>query len=277
MRAEQITGPDAHHGEGPIWDNSLGLLMWVDLLRGDVLSCVPGGMVERRHIATLAACVVPRREGGWAVATERGFALVDPDGKIEALPDVWDEPSIRMNDGACDAQGRFYCGSMGYSAELGRGSLFRLDPDRSVHTIYESVTISNGIGWSPDGSKAYYIDSPTQRVDVCSPDLISRESFIEIPPDAGVPDGLTVDADGGIWVALWRGASVRRYTPDGELDDVVALPVRQPTSCAFGGKGLDTLFISTSALDLQEPELAAGAIFAVQPGVKGLPTSPYGG
>lgn len=275
LRAEQLTDAVAFHGEGPVWDARLGRLLWVDLLAGDLLLTDPGGGTERRHVDSVAACVVPRAGGGHVVATGRGFTLLDADGAAEALPDVWDDPAVRMNDGACDPQGRFFCGSMAYGALPGRGALYRLDPDRSVHRVLSGVTISNGLGWSPSGETAYYVDTPTQRVDVCSPDLSTRAPFVSV--DRGSPDGLTVDAEGGVWVALWGGHAVHRYAPDGTLEAVVELPVGQVSSCAFGGDGLRTLFITTSAEGLADPEPAAGALFAVVPGVLGQPTLEFAG
>ena len=278
LRAEQLTPALAHHGEGPVWDSSLGRLLWVDLLAGDLLLTEPTGATERRHVSDVLACVVPRASGGGhVVATERGFGLLDADGGLTTLPDVWEDPTVRMNDGACDPQGRFFCGSMAYGAAPGRGALYRLDPDRSVHPVHSGVTISNGIGWSPDGSRAYYVDSGTQRIDVCSADLTERRPFVEIDESVGTPDGLTVDAEGGVWVALWGGSAVHRYTSDGTLDLVVTLPVRQVSSCAFGGEDLRTLYITTSAEGLDAPEPGAGALFVAQPGSTGQPTLVFAG
>lgn len=283
IAARQVTGAVAHHGEGPIWDARAGLVRFVDLLRGDVLSFDPAsrGSVTRTSVGSVAACVVPRTAGGLAVATERGFHLIDADGGVEVLPDLWEDPSVRMNDGACDAQGRFYCGSMAYEAGAGRGALHRLDPDRSVHTVLEGVTISNGIGWSPDGATAYYVDTPTRRVDRFSHDsatgeLSDRRTAFDLSHLDGLPDGLAVDAEGGVWVALWGGSAVCRCTRDG-VDLAVEVPVRQVTSCVFGGDDLDQLFLTTSAEGLDDPEPTAGALFAASPGVQGLPTLSYGG
>jgi sugar lactone lactonase YvrE len=276
-RAEQLTPALAHHGEGPVWDAGLGRLLWVDLLRGDVLATDVHGDTERWHVGDVAACVVPRAGGGHVLATERGFALRSPDGELTPLPDVWDDSTVRMNDGACDPQGRFFCGSMAYGAAPGRGALYRLDPDLTVHVVHRDLTISNGIGWSPDGTRAYYVDSATQRIDVCSPDLSEREPFVRIAESDGTPDGLTVDAEGGVWVALWGGSAVHRYTPEGQLDQTVSLPVAQVSSCAFGGDDLSTLFVTTSAEGLADPELAAGALFALTTGTQGLPTLPFVG
>lgn len=270
MLAEPVTDAVAHHGEGPVWDDD-GLL-WVDMLRGDVLTLRSNG-VERTHVGDVAACVVPRMSGGLAVATERGFTLLH--GAVEHLPEIWSDPRVRMNDGGCDPQGRFYCGSMAYDATPGRGALYRLDADRSVHLVLKDVTISNGLGWSPDGTQVYYVDSPTRRIDVFdfaddTGTFSNRRALVNIPEEAGLPDGLTVDAEGGVWVALWDGGAVHRYTPAGALDAVVELPVTRATSCAFGGEDLTDLYITTSAMDVDEP--GAGAVFSVRPGIKGLPT-----
>jgi sugar lactone lactonase YvrE len=275
--AEQLTPVLAYHGEGPVWDSALQRLLWVDLLKGDLLVTDPGGETQRRHVADVLACVVPRAAGGHVFATERGFALADADGEVTPRPEVWADTDVRMNDGGCDPQGRFYCGSMAYGAAPGRGALFRLDPDRSVHQVHSGVTISNGMGWTPDATAAYYVDSATQQIDVCSADLVLREPFVRIAAQTGTPDGLTVDAEGGVWVALWGGSAVHRYSPSGTLDAVISLPAAQVSSCAFGGADLDTLFITTSAEGLASPEPEAGALFAVRPGVRGLPTLPFGG
>ena len=277
MRPERVTDALAEHGEGPVWDARSRRLLWVDMLRGDLLATSLEGDTDRTHVADVAACVVPRARGGLAVATERGFTLLEADGSSRPLPDVWDDTSVRMNDGGVDPLGRFWCGSMAYDAAAGRGELFRLDPDLTVSTVLAGVTISNGLSWTPDGAGAYYVDSTTRKIDLCSPDLSRRQTFAVIPDDLGLPDGLTVDAEGGVWVALWGGSGVHRYLPDGTLEAKVDLPVAQVTSCAFGGDDLATLFITTSAQGLPDPEPEAGSLFAVRPGVAGLPAQEFQG
>ncbi|WP_024874360.1 SMP-30/gluconolactonase/LRE family protein [Saccharomonospora piscinae] len=283
-RAEQVTEVCTHHGEGPVWDTGAGLLRFVDLLRGDVLAHRPGGPVSRRAVSTVAAALRPRRGGGLVVAVERGFALVEPDtGAVTILPAVWDDPGVRMNDGGCDPQGRFYCGSMAYDAAPGRGALYRLDADGTVHTVLTGVTISNGIGWSADGATVYYVDSPTQRVaaydfDGDSGRFSRPRTVVEIPPERGMPDGMTLDAEGGLWVALWGGGAVHRYTPDGRLDEVVEVAATRVSACAFGGDDLTELYVTTSRQGLSgTAEPAAGALFRCRPGVSGLPTTPFAG
>ena len=211
---------------------------------------------------------------------ERGFALEDPDGTLRPLEPLWSDESVRMNEGGCDPDGRFYCGSMAYDQRPGAGSLYRLDPDGSVHVVLPDVTISNGLEWSPDGSLAYYDDTPNGQVEVFDYDsehgLTGRRPFAT--PDVGNPDGLTVDAEGGVWVALFGGSAVHHYTPDGTLDGVVELPTEQVTACAFGGPGLDRLYITTSAENLPKgSDPLAGSLFAADVGVRGMPVREFAG
>jgi sugar lactone lactonase YvrE len=279
-RAEQVTGPVAFHGEGPVWSERWGGLRWLDMLAGDILSLDPGGEVERRHVGTIAAAVRPRSRGGAVIGVERGFALEEADGTLTHLPELWADDRVRMNEGACDPDGRFYCGTMAYDKTPGAGTLYRLDPDGSIDVVLEGVTISNGLDWSPDGSLAYYNDTDTSRVDVFDYDreagLTGRRPFAVTGELR--PDGLTVDAEGGVWVAFSNGHAVRRYAPDGVLDEVVELPVRKVTACAFGGPALDGLFITTSrdGVDV-EAEPLAGSLFALTPGVTGLPVREFAG
>src|SRR3954447_6204850 len=200
MRVEQVTDPVAYHGEGPAWSPRWGGLRWVDMLAGDLLFLDADGRVGRRHVGSVAAVVRPRRGGGAVLGVERGFALEEPDGSIRYLPALWSSTAVRMNEGGCDPDGRFYCGSMGYDQRPGAGSLYRLDPDLSVHTVLDEVTISNGLEWSPDGSRAFYNDPPTHRISIFDYDsdagLTNRRTFAELP-DGGSPDGLTSTRKGG--------------------------------------------------------------------------------
>jgi sugar lactone lactonase YvrE len=223
----------------------------------------------------------PRRSGGAVIGIERGFALEDDDGTVRPLPPVWSDPGVRMNEGGCDPNGRFYCGSMAYDARSGAGSLYRLDPDGSVRVVLTDVTISNGLEWSPDGSLAYYVDTPTGRVDVFDYDvesgLTGRRPFAR-PEGGGHPDGLTVDADGGVWVALYGGSAVHRYRPSGELDEVVEVPTPKVTACTLGGPDLRRLYITTSAEDLDRAaDPLAGSLFSADVGVTGRPVREFAG
>lgn len=282
MRADQLTDPITFHGEGPVYSPAWGGLRLVDLFAGDVLTLVDDGTIDRRHVDTIAAALRPRTGGGSVIAVERGFVLEDADGTISRLPEVWADPTVRMNDGGTAPDGSFYCGTMAYDQRSGAGSLYRLAPDGSVSLAHAGVTISNGLGWSPDGSLAYYNDTPTGRISVFdwAPEtgLTGLRTFAEIPETAGYPDGLTVDADGGVWVALYAGAAVRRYAPDGTLDEVIEVAAERVTACTFGGPDLRQLFITTSREGLAPDEdPLAGSVFTAAPGVAGLPATAFGG
>ncbi len=197
-----------------------------------------------------------------------------------------DDPSTRMNDAACDPGGRLWAGTMAFDFAPAAASLYRVDTDGSWTRVLADVTISNGIGWSPAGDVMYFIDTPTYgvdrfRFDPDSGDISERERLITLPEDGGMPDGLTVDAEGGIWVALFGGAAVRRFHPDGAAWGRIELPVSQVTSVCFGGATLEDLYITSAAAGLDAPTLAqqplAGATFVCRPGVAGLPTNRFGG
>jgi sugar lactone lactonase YvrE len=184
-----------------------------------------------------------------------------------------------MNEGGCDPGGRFLCGTMAYDQHPGAGSLYRLDADRSVTVVLEGVTISNGLEWSPDGALAYYVDTPTREISVFDSDsaggLHDRRPFASV--DA-MPDGLTVDADGGVWVALYDGRAVQHFGPDGAPGARVDVPEGRVTACTFGGADLDRLFITTSREGLapgEEPY--AGSLYVADVGARGLPVREYAG
>jgi sugar lactone lactonase YvrE len=290
ITAEQATPAVAEHGEGPVWDASRGVLASVDMFRGDLLTVdllrdgAELAEVRRRHVGDLLAALRPRARGGWVVALARGFGFLDEpgsaaDGEARPLDELWSDETVRMNDGGCDPAGAFWCGSMAIDSAPGRGALYRLAPDGSVATMLTGVTVSNGLCWSPDGSRAYYIDSDTGGIDVLTvdlavPEVTARERFVDV---GGTPDGLTVDADGGVWVALWGGSAVHRYTPDGALDVVVTLPTTHPTACTFAGPELDELWITSSAHGAGGFDGRAGALYRCLPGVRGLEPLPFRG
>jgi sugar lactone lactonase YvrE len=281
LRAERLTPRITYHGEGPVWSPQLGGLRLVDMLAGDVLTLRPDGEVQRRAVGAVAAAVRPRVGGGAVIAVERGFALEEPDGTLTRLDEVWSDEGIRMNEGGCDPDGRFWCGSMAYDQAPRAGTLYRLDPDLSVTPVLEGVTISNGLEWSPDGRLAYYNDTPTHEISVFDYDrqagLVERRPFVRLGDDQN-PDGLTVDAEGGVWTALFDGGAVHRYGPDGTLDAVVEVPTPKVTACTFGGEDLRELFITTSREDLPPDEdPLAGSVFRVEPGVAGRPVRPFAG
>jgi len=278
-QAEQLTAPITEHGEGPVWWPD-GHVRCVDLLAGDLVDVHEDATITRSHIGQVAAVVRPRSAGGAVVAVERGIVLLDDWGNVSRQPEGWSDPAVRMNDGGCDPDGRFYCGSMAYDEAPGRGSLYRFDKDGTATVILAGVTISNGFAFAPDGSTAYYADTPTQRIDAFDYDyrrgLTRRRPLITIPPEDGSPDGITVDNEGGIWVACWGGSAVRRYHRDGSLDAVIEIPgVKQVTACTLGGPHLDRLYVTTSRRGL-DPTAAggAGAIFIVDDVIPGQPVQP---
>lgn len=290
MRAEQATDPVAYHGEGPVWSEQWGGLKYVDMLAGDVLSLAADGSVSRVHVGPVAAALRPRVGGGAVIGTQRAFALARRNDltDVEALPEVWSDTGIRFNDGGCDPEGRFWCGTMAYDESPGAGSMYRLTPGEGgsaprVEKMWGDVTISNGFAFSRDGSLAYYNDTPTHEVQVFDHDpehgLTGRRTLVHIDdPDIAGPDGLCVDGEDHVWVALYGGSVVHRYSPEGRLDGVVELPVSQVTACTFGGPALDELFITSSQENLPKgKEPLAGSLFRVKPGVVGQPTLPYAG
>jgi sugar lactone lactonase YvrE len=252
------------------------------MLAGDILSLADDGTVSRRHVGDVAAVIRPRTDGGAVIAVEKGFVFEDAEGNLTPLPEVWSTGDVRMNEGGCDPDGRFYCGSMAYDSRPGGGKLYRLDPDASVSVVLESVSTSNGLDWSPDGSRAYYNDTPTAQIALFDYDtdagLTGMRPFVHIDPDVGMPDGLTVDREGGVWVALYGGGAVHRYTADGTLDAVIEVPASLTTACALGGPDLDQLYITTSRQGLEPgEEPLAGSLFRVDVGVRGLPVRPFAG
>jgi sugar lactone lactonase YvrE len=273
---DQVTDPIADHGEGPMWDGSR--LRWVDMIAGDVLELVDSG-VARTHVGAVAAALRPVEGGGLVLAVERGFAFADDDlNDVAPLAELWSDPSVRMNEGGCDPDGRFYCGSMAYDTRTGAGTLYRLAGTGAVTTVFGDVTISNGLAWNPAGDQAYYVDTPTGRIDVFDYDgeLRNRRPAARIQSQTGGPDGLTVDSAGRIWVALWGGGAVQCYEPSGELVHQLRVPTTNVTACTFGGPDLDTLYITTSQhrVDLSAEPLA-GALFQAKVGATGQPTLPY--
>ncbi|WP_433304216.1 SMP-30/gluconolactonase/LRE family protein [Actinoplanes sp. CA-030573] len=273
----QITDAIAYHGEGPGWDPAHATLRWVDMLSGDLLSLSVNGSVERRHMSSVLAAWRPRAAGGVVMAVERGFATADANlDEVHELTPLWHHRRIRMNDGGCDPQGRFHCGTMAYDATPGAGRIHRLDPDGSARVVLDGVTVSNGLVWSRDGTTVYYVDSAVHSIDAFTLDpddgtFIERRTVVAIDPALGTPDGITIDADGGLWVALWDGAAVHRYTSDGRLDEVLPLPTPRVTACAFGGNDLTDLYITTSRFEMTDPDKAAGALFVAKPGINGHP------
>jgi sugar lactone lactonase YvrE len=273
IKAEQITNPIAHHGEGPFWDSHTQRLMLLDVLAGAAVAIEDTGIVQRYDLPSPVATVVRRRaKGGFVIAAEREILVCDKDfTEFETISVLSTNPSIRSNDGGCDKAGAFIIGTMSYDATEGQGSVHRISAGRQNQEILPKVTISNGVQWSSDGERVFYIDTPTRRVDVFKVDTETGEWFnqqhhIVIEEHFGLPDGMAIDVEGGLWVALWGGGAVNHYDPSGRLVESILVPgVTQVSSCAFGGSDSKVLYITTSRQgipDDQEP--AAGAVFAVE-------------
>ncbi|MEO3808299.1 SMP-30/gluconolactonase/LRE family protein [Sphaerisporangium sp. B11E5] len=275
------------HLEGVVWDDAAGLVRFVDIPRGKVFHADPAtaeaGVVD---LPAPVTAVHPTTDPATLlIADGDGMALVSGGAVTERLAaPLAGRPEIRMNDGNVDPAGRYLAGSMAYDVTPGAACLYRLNRDRSLDTVLTDVTIGNGLDWSPDGTLCYFVDTPTRRVDlfdydVATGELSGRRVFADTSGVPGMPDGLTVDAGGGVWVAFWGGSRVVRYAPDGGLDQTVHLPVTQVTSCAFGGPDLDQLYITTSTETLSPEALrrqpAAGAIFRAEPGRRGLPANRF--
>lgn len=289
MEVEIVVDAHAVLGEGPIWNPVTERLVWVDIMRSEVHEFDPITNIDSviqigRHVGT----VVPRQCGGLVCAVDDGFVAVDDDGQVTRLAHVEaDIPTNRMNDGKCDSSGRLWAGTMPYdTVSPGVGALYRLDPDLSVHTMLRGITVSNGISWSLDDTLMYYIDSPTRHVDVFDFDadlgtISNRRVLIDMTGEIGIPDGMTVDAEGYLWVAIAGGGQVRRYAPDGRRDRVIKFPVSLTSACAFGGPHLTDLYVTSISLSLSSHDLEkqphAGGLFRTRPGPRGLPPKAFAG
>jgi sugar lactone lactonase YvrE len=286
-RLDVAVGAAAVLGEGPTWDGATGTLLWVDILACEVHRFDPaaGRDTVLARTPQHVGAAKPRAAGGVVVNLRDGIGRYGADGAFDWLATLGGD-GVRGNDAAVDADGRLWAGTMRYDERPGGGRLYRVDPGGEVVTVLPEVSISNGIGWSPDGRRMYYVDTPTRRVDVFDVDrdtglVARRRQFIDLARAPGFPDGLAVDADGCLWVAMWDGGAVHRYTPDGVVDRVVGVPATRSTSCAFGGPGLGDLYITSATAGLDPAKLAAeplaGSVFVLPGAGAGLPGHPFAG
>lgn len=269
-------------GEGPTWDPATGRLLWIDILNSRVHTYDPAtGRRTLRRTEQHVGAVKPRAGGGLVLNLRDGIGLLDPDDTFRWLRHE-PVPGRRGNDAAVAPDGTLWAGTMRYDEATGGGTLTRVTGDGTAETVLDDVTVSNGTGWSPDGRLMYYVDTPTRRIDVFDVDAASgsvtgRRPLAVVEDGAGFPDGLTVDAEGCVWVALWDGAAVRRYTPSGALDRVVELPVPRVTACAFGGPGLSDLYVTTARVGLASPPPLAGSLLVVPDAGRGLAPPAFAG
>ncbi len=323
MRAELFVPPIAFHAEGPVWwpddgSQAANSLRYVDMLAGRILTAhgAPGtrsqtgsgspigtagsaassdasnGGTTSDEVTVLdvpgpvAACLRPRVSGGIAVLTEHGLSVSDDPtgGDWTTVVELVSDPEVRLNEGGCDPAGRFLAGTMRYDQGDGGATLFQISGDGAVSTVFDDVTISNGIAWASSGDRAYYNDTPTRSTWVLDWDeesgLTNPRRLFTLDSDgpAGGPDGLCLDAEDNVWTAIYGGSRVECRDATGTLLEVVELPVTNVTACTFGGPDLRTLFITTSQEGLTpgaQPE--AGAVFAATPGATGVPVAPFDG
>ena len=286
VTAEPVGDVAAVLGEGPYWRPEDDALLWVDVVRGHLhMTRVQLGETTTIELDTVSAAF-PAVGGG--IVTAGGYRLMlraTRPGEGWAGRIIAEAPArdgVRFNDASVDPAGRVWVGSMDIKEKEPLGTLYRLDSGGTLTPVVKGATVSNGIGWSPDGTRMYYNDSPLRRIDMFDYDQATGEAyqgrmFADLSGADGFPDGLTVDADGYVWVAMFAGGALRRFTPAGHQDAVIPLPVSQPTSCAFGGPGMADLFVTTAYRDLSEAQRAAeplaGRLLRLRPGPVGLPSS----
>jgi len=278
--------PVSHHAEGPLWDTRSGSLLWVDQYAGLVRSATPheDGYVLHPPIGFdgPVGAIVGDVRGGWMVAAADGLWSLSSEGDVSLLVDVLPRDGVhrRMNDGKVDPSGRFWFGTMAMDKRQGAGSLYVLDRG-VVSEVVTGVTISNGLVWSAHGSTMHYIDTPTRRIDRYFVDgsALRHDGSLDLSARPGNPDGMTIDDEGTLWVAMWGASAVHRYDPSGELIGIVHVDAPQVSSVTFGGPDRDTLFITTSREDYAPDDCIAhplaGAIFQVRPGVRGPAATLY--
>jgi sugar lactone lactonase YvrE len=277
-------------GEGPVWSVKEQRLYWVDIPEKKVHAFNPADGSNRTwELPEMVTSVSPRKAGGLILTLRKQVAFFDPTGKLDVQPDPEeDKPNNRFNDGKCDRQGRLWGGTMGdIDWDHPVGSLYRFDPDKTLTRMEEGIRCSNGLGWSPDSKTLYFAESFAYKIhaydfDPATGRIANRRLFASVDPEGGAfPDGLTVDAEGFVWSAQPMLGCLVRYDPKGVIERIIELPVTRGTSCMFGGKDLDVLYVTTMRATLTDEQLAeeplAGSLLALRPGVKGIAETPFAG
>lgn len=278
----------AHLGEGPVWDEQDENLWWVDILSGCLMRYTPRTQTNKVfEIGEFIGASTLRKKGGLVLALQSGLYMFDEStGKKEKITDP--EPGLygnRFNDGKCDPSGRFWAGTMAHDQSEKKGSLYRLNTDLSVDKVFSGVTISNGLAWDHEDGKFYYIDTPTMEIrsydyDIATGELSGKSVIRVIDSEEGYPDGMTIDQEGFLWVALYAGSKVLRINPEnGSTDFEVHLPVPKPTSCSFGGINLDMLYITTCRENMSREALEnyplSGSLFRAKVPFRGNKTDRF--
>lgn len=270
-------------GEGPIWSANTNSVTWTDITQNTFHTAdIDTGRTMSFGVPSMVGAIAHSKEGGYIAATQKGFARIGVDGKYSPLHSFLPD-DMRMNDGKVDPSGRFWAGSMALSFEKGRGSLYVLEKDNSYRSILDDITLSNGMGWSPDAQYFYYIDSVPGVLkrfdyDLHTGQISNPKDLITFDSSSGIPDGMSMSSDGKIVIALWDGGRIEIYEPSGEKVSEITLGVSRPTSCTFAGPNRDILIVSTASQGIdQADEPLAGKILAVTgTGLSGLPTQQYG-
>jgi len=296
MPPELLLDARAVLGEGPAWDASRGLLYWVDILAGRLHTYDPAGGIDCWvNVGENLSCVAPRPVSlqtpgtGLVIALNRGFMTYDlPSQQLVFLANP--EPHLtgnRFNDGKCDPSGRLLAGTMDHEEKEASGSLYSLSPDGTLKTLLTGVRISNGLTWSPDYQTFYYIDTPTRQVtaydyDLATGNIANPHPVVNVPIKLGWPDGMTSDAEGMLWVAMWGGAKLTRWDPStGQLLEAIPVPALNATSCIFGGSDLTDLYITSARKGMSGGQLVeyplSGGLFRVKTEIQGMPTFTFGG
>lgn len=279
---------DSLLGESPIWSPGEGALYLVDIHRPSVLRWRPGEAAATEWPMPENVGSIGLRRDGLVASLRTGFAFLDPArNRVERLAaPIAGRPNLRFNDGRVDRAGRFWAGTVHEKREVGTASLYRLDPDGRCREMAGGFTVSNGISWSPDDRTMYFADSWDRAIyafdfDLAEGAISNRRVFARFNDGEGIPDGATVDIDGCYWIAHFDGGRITRYAPDGRIDRVIAMPVPRPTSCAFAGPKLDTLYVTSASFGLspgqKEAAPLSGSIFALDVGTQGLPDPVFGG
>ena len=274
-------------GEGPVWVAREAALYWLDIKGLKIFRLGDDGTRSEWPTHLRIGSLAPRRSGGFIAGTEGGIAIVDPVAdrfEIVASPES-DLPDNRFNDGKVDRRGRFWAGTMDDAEKAASGTLYCVDPDLTWSAIDSSYKVTNGPAFSPSGDTMYHNDSARQvtyAFDMESAgNAANRRTFLQFGAGDGYPDGMTVDSEGCLWIAFWGGWCLRRYSPDGEWVETIKMPVQRPTSCAFGGRDLDRLYVTSASIGLDDDALKmqpnAGGLFMFTPGVRGLADVPFDG
>jgi sugar lactone lactonase YvrE len=282
MNPELLLDAKAALGEGPAWDAKTQTLYWVDILEKRIYA----GKELLAQLDDFIGCLAPRKNGNLILGMRASFADFTPDSSQQTvLAALTESATNRVNDGKCDPAGRFLAGTMDMNENEASGSLYSFD-GKSVTRLLDGIRISNGLAWSPDHKTFYYIDTPTREVkafdyDVNSGQIANPRVAIRVPESMGFPDGMTSDMQGNLWIALWGGAQVAKWNPQtGQLLERIPIPALQTSSCVFGGRDMNELYVTSARIGMSEADLnkypLSGGLFKVETSVEGMPTFEFG-